>query len=74
MADRNNRERWMAGTAKEWTEETLWVMRAPPTGYLGNPGGVAFDDIYVEQNYLIATDQIEKAGVRLAFILNGIFK
>lgn len=74
MADRHNRERWTVGTAKDWAEETLWVMRAPPTGYVGNPGGVAFDEIYVEQNYLVATDQIDKAGVRLAFVLNGIFK
>lgn len=74
MADRHNRERWTIGTTKDWAEETLWVMRAPPTGYIGNPGGLAFDEIYVEQNYLIATDQIDKAGVRLAFVLNGIFK
>jgi hypothetical protein len=74
MADRYNRERWMVGTAKDWAEETLWVMRAPPTGYVGNPGGLAFDGIYVEQNYLTALDQIDKSGVRLAFVLNGIFQ
>ncbi len=74
MADRHNRERWNIGTAKDWAEETLWVMRAPPTGYVGNPGGLVFDEIYVEQNYLVATDQIDKSGVRLAFVLNGIFK
>ncbi|MCA0200671.1 MAG: S1/P1 nuclease [Proteobacteria bacterium] len=74
MADRHNRERWNVGTAKDWAEETLWIMRAPPTGYVGNPGGLVFDDIYVEQNYLVATDQIDKSGVRLAFVLNGIFK
>lgn len=74
MADRHNRERWNTGTAQDWAVETLWVMRAPPTGYVGNPGGVAFDEIYVEQNYLVATDQIDKSGVRLAFVLNGIFK
>jgi hypothetical protein len=74
MADRHNRERWTVGTTKDWAEETLWVMRAPPTGYVGNPGGLALDEIYVEQNYLVATDQIDKSGVRLAFVLNGIFK
>lgn len=74
MADRHNRERWTTGTTKDWAEETLWVMRAPPTGYVGNPGNIALDDIYIEQNYLVATDQIDKAGVRLAFVLNGIFK
>lgn len=73
LTDRYNRERWSAGTARTWAEETLWVMRAPPTGYVGNPGGLAFDELYVKQNHLVAVDQVEKAGVRLAFLLNGLF-
>lgn len=74
MNDRYNRERWTVGTVRDWAHETMWVMRAPPTGYVGNPGGLEFDELYVKQNYLIATDQIDKTGVRLAFLLNGIFK
>jgi hypothetical protein len=74
MTDRYNRERWSVGTAHDWAEETLWIMRAPPMGYVGNPGGLALDELYVKQNYLIAVDQIDKAGVRLAFLLNGVFK
>jgi hypothetical protein len=74
MTDRYNRIRWSDGTARDWAEETLWVMRAPPTGYVGNPGGLEFDALYVKQNYLIAVDQLDKAGIRLAFLLNGMFK
>lgn len=74
LTDRYNRERWSMGTPRDWAEETMWLMRAPPTGYVGNPGGLAFDEIFVKQNYLIAVDQVDKAGVRLAFILNEILK
>ncbi|MGE4062003.1 MAG: S1/P1 nuclease [Rhodospirillaceae bacterium] len=72
LTDRYNRERWSAGTPRDWAQETLWLMRAPPTGYVGNPGGLTFDEMFVKQNYLIAIDQIGKAGVRLAFMLNQI--
>jgi len=73
LTDRHNRERWSVGTPAAWAEETLWVMRAPPTGYVGNPGGLAFDELYVKQNYLVATEQVERAGVRLGVLLNKLF-
>lgn len=74
MTDRYNRERWSHGAPRDWAVETMWVMRAPPTGYIGNPGGLAFDALYVNQNYLIAIEQIEKSGVRLAYILDQILR
>lgn len=73
MNDRYNRERWSVGTVRDWAHETLWIMRAPPTGYVGNPGGLAFDELYVKQNYLVAMDQLDKAGVRLGALLNKAF-
>lgn len=73
LTDRHNRERWSVGTPAAWAQETLWVMRAPPTGYIGNPGGLEFDALYVQQNYLVATEQLERAGVRLAVVLNRLF-
>jgi hypothetical protein len=30
--------------------------------------------VYVQQNYPVAREQIEKAGVRLAVVLNEAFK
>lgn len=74
MTDTANRERWMTGTPAAWAQETLWLMRDTPTGYIGNPGGLALDEVYVKQNYLVAVDQIDKSGMRLAFLLNGMFK
>jgi hypothetical protein len=51
----------------------LWVAVAPPTGYLGNSGGDFFGDRYIRQNRPVALEQIDKAGVRLADVLNEVF-
>lgn len=67
-----SRARWKAGWVNEWAQETLWIMRSPPTGYVGNPGGLEFGDLYVRQNHAVAADQIEKAGIRLGKVLNDI--
>ncbi len=48
-------------------------MRTPATGYLGNPGDLELDGVYVMQNYPVAQEQVEKAGVRLGALLNNIF-
>lgn len=63
-----------ASTPLEWANETLWLMRTPATGYLGNPGGLDYDDVYVRQNRRVALDQLDKAGVRLAALLRETFK
>ncbi len=55
-----------ASTPLDWANESLWIMRAPATGYLGNPGGLDYDETYVRQNRRIALEQLDKAGVRLA--------
>ncbi len=61
--------RLAASTPVDWANESLWIMRAPATGYLGNPGGLDYDDTYVRQNRRIAMEQLDKAGVRLAALL-----
>lgn len=54
----------------DWARESYFVMRGAPTGYVGNPGGLAFDETYVQQNRPVAMGQLEKAGVRLGLTLN----
>ncbi|MGE4062167.1 MAG: S1/P1 nuclease [Rhodospirillaceae bacterium] len=54
----------------DWARESYFIMRTPPTGYVGNPGGLTFDETYVRQNRPIAMGQLEKAGVRLGLTLN----
>jgi hypothetical protein len=61
-------------TPVAWANETLWVTVAPPTGYLGNQGGDFFGERYIRQNRSIALEQIDKAGVRLADMLNEALK
>lgn len=63
------RSRWKSGTVHDWAQETLWLMRSPATGYVGNPGGLEFGEVYLTQNYRVAHEQVEKAGVRLASYL-----
>jgi hypothetical protein len=62
-----------ASTPFDWATETFWIMRTPATGYVGNPGGLDYDDTYVQQNRRIALEQLDKAGVRLATLLTEIF-
>jgi nuclease S1 len=57
-------------TPLEWANETLWITVGPATGYIGNPGGDFFGERYIRQNRPVALEQIDKAGVRLADILN----
>ncbi len=61
---------WIADLPAVWATESLWIMRTPATGYVGNPGGLAFDDTYVKQNLVIAHDRIAKAGMRLGHLIN----
>ena len=67
------RPRWVATPPLAWATESYWIMRTPATGYVGNPGGLAFDEVFVAQNKLTVMDQLEKAGIRLAHLLNRAF-
>jgi hypothetical protein len=59
-----------ASTLVTWANESLWIMRTPATSYVGNPGGFAFDETYVEQNRHIAIEQMVRAGLRLGDLLS----
>ena len=65
---------WIAALPAEWATESLWIMRTPATGYVGNPGGLVFDDVYVSQNLSVAHDRIAKAGMRLGHLLNEVLR
>lgn len=67
------RPRWTQSTPLAWATESYWIMRTPATGYVGNPGNLTFDEVYVAQNKLTAMEQIEKAGIRLSHLLNRAF-
>jgi hypothetical protein len=61
-------------TPLEWATETMWVALTPATGYLNNRGGDFFDERYIRQNRPVAFEQIDRAGVRLADLLNDALK
>ncbi|MGE4062168.1 MAG: S1/P1 nuclease [Rhodospirillaceae bacterium] len=60
-------------TPRDWATESFWIMRTPATGYVGNPGGLEYDDTYVKQNRRVALEQLDKAAVRLAALLKELF-
>jgi len=65
---------WTNALPLEWANESLWIMRTPATGYLGNPGGLEFDQVYIHQNRAVAFDRLAKAGMRLGHLLNEILR
>ncbi len=67
------RRLWPAGAVTDWANESLWIMRTPATGYLGNPGNLEFGEIYVRQNQLAVLRRLSQAGVRLGLMLNRTF-
>lgn len=72
IGGRSRRIHWREGGPRDWAQDTLWVMRSAPTAYVGNPGGLELGELYVQQNYPIAQDQLEKAGIRLALLLGRL--
>lgn len=61
---------WISTPPSEWATESLWIMRTPATGYVGNTGGLTFDEVYLKQNRPVALDRVAKAGMRLGHVLN----
>lgn len=57
--------------ALAWARETRLITAAPTTRYVGAEQGMGLDRAYVTQNYVVATKQIKRAGIRLAGILNS---
>ncbi|MGE4061993.1 MAG: S1/P1 nuclease [Rhodospirillaceae bacterium] len=58
-----------------WANESLALLRAPATAYVGNPGnGFELGEIYIQQNRRVAVEQISRAGVRLALWLERAMK
>ncbi len=67
------RIRWSRGTPVDWALESFSVAKLNVYGPLPPPDGAgryALSDTYVADAVAITADQLSKAGVRLAFILN----
>ena len=70
-------QRWSGGNAVDWTRETYALAKIHAYG--GLPGGhwrqpYALSEAYVADATGVAAEQLSKAGVRLAFILNEAFQ
>ena len=75
------REQWTATAPRDWANESYKITRAPATKYCVQQGGscepgaesVDVDGSYVQANKAIVRQQLSKAGVRLAHLLNEAF-
>jgi hypothetical protein len=68
-----DRSRWQRGSAADWAMETYGIAKAHAYGLLPPPsgdGGHRLTDAYVEDATRVTGEQLSKAGVRLAWLLN----
>jgi hypothetical protein len=64
---------WAKGTAADWAQESFKIAQDKVYGQLPSPnahGSYRLSDDYVEMANDVVTNQLSKAGVRLAFVLN----
>jgi S1/P1 Nuclease len=67
------RARWAAGSAADWAFESYSIAKAHTYGLLGPPSGPGRYELsaaYVADATAVTAEQLSKAGVRLAFLLN----
>jgi hypothetical protein len=68
---------WQAGKPADWAVETFYVAKAGAYGRLPAPmpgGGYRLSDDYVARATNDGAEQLSKAGVRLALILNNALR
>lgn len=71
------REKWATGTAKDWANESFAISVRPELRYCTRQGdacvqsteSVRIDDAYLDANLPLVREQLVKAGVRLALLL-----
>lgn len=74
-----DRKTWKLGTADEWAAENHriaaeYAYKAADGTALGKTGTIELDDAYVKRNTPIVRMQLQKAGLRLAAVLNECLK
>jgi hypothetical protein len=75
------RTRWAASDPRDWANESFAIAEAVKTGYcvLHGPscdagaGSVSIGTDYLDANEPVVKEQLQKAGVRLARILDTAF-
>lgn len=69
---------WLASTPKDWANESFAIARAPSTGYCVMNGStceppkasVTISEEYLAANEAVIKEQLLKASVRLAHLLD----
>ncbi len=69
-----DRQAWQSGTPLDWANESLAITLSAPVGYHPYDPPFALGDDYAKTNLPTVYRQIEKAGVRLAWVLTRALK
>lgn len=67
------RARWSAGDARQWAFESINIARTAVYGHLPDPGAdrvYRLPQAYVAEATVLAAQQLSRAGVRLAYLLD----
>jgi S1/P1 Nuclease len=68
------RAQWSSGTASDWATESFDIAKAHAYGLLPaptSPNHYTLPASYVTEATTVVAEQLSKAGVRLAFVLNN---
>lgn len=68
------RRRWSSGSTRDWIHETFEIGRRHAYGRLPNAGALVLDSSYTDDAEAIVALQLQRAGVRLARVLNGALR
>jgi nuclease S1 len=72
-----DRKKWQSGTAADWAQESFDLAKSDAYGKLPAPDSnnhYTLPDSYVTNAKAVVAQQLSKAGVRLAFVLNAALK
>jgi hypothetical protein len=71
---RQQKTQMRGGTAEDWADESFGVAEREIYARLPERGTIRLPDDYARRESGVARLQLARAGIRLAAMLNGIFK
>jgi len=71
----NDRDKWVRGTIEDWAWESHEIaVRHAYAGIPADGSNVKIGEDYIRKNGLVMEQQMKKAGIRLAFLVNQSFQ
>lgn len=73
ITDKQRRE-WIGSDPLAWADESLVITKAPDTGYTDHDDGAHLGEEYQHRALPVVYLRLSQAGIRLGYLLNGIFQ